>query len=92
MPKRRGYSHVTKSGEFDQKAHDTAQAKEREKRGLQPFTRNERFIEVLSGAARSHEKEARQRAGEKRFTDQYDSELGRRRRNRRGQGYMGSKS
>lgn len=88
----RKYRHMTASGGFNQPASDTAQAKERERRGFKPFSRAERFNEVMSSSAQQNERKARAIANEQGFAAQFDSELGRSRKNRRGRGNIGISS
>lgn len=88
----RKYKHATPSGEFDRAAHDIAQAKERQRRGFPVATRIERFNELMSSGAHNAERKAGTRAGERSFSEMYDSPLGKARKNRRGRGNIGSAS
>lgn len=87
--KKRLYSHMTSSGDFDEEAAKTAQAKERASRGAVVFTRGERFNQYMGGEAQRRERAARNEATERGFSAQFDSKLGQGRKNRYGRGNLG---
>lgn len=83
---------MTASGGFDRAAHETAQAKERVKRGVPAFSRASKFNEVMSSSAQKNERKARSIASEQGFAAQFDSALGRSRKNKYGRGNIGKSS
>jgi len=96
MAKKKIPQYLTPEGTFDEKSANVERARERQRRGLVGFTRNDQFAKVMTSSSDQNIKEAEQRGNKARgetvdqeFSDQYDSLLGRGRK-RMGGGRMGS--